>query len=237
MAALISVLFYVRLQGKPSCCDAEAYLISARAIRADGLFEAWIYSDLRTYFYPWFLSTVDQVSGRLSGGNTAAAVQFAADWRSKHKTDSQFINHLGESALVAGDLPAAEALFNQVVEIDSKKRQRTEQSGLPRPQASELEGLGTGRACVAAALNDPLVLDTLMRAYADKGQVDRAVEVQRRAVELAPRNGGLRLYWARLHLRNNSKERARQELQALAQLGPAFTAQDEVAALMREATR
>ena len=173
----------------------------------------------------------------LSGGNTAAAVQFAADWRSKHKTDSQFINHLGESALVAGDLPAAEALFNQVVEIDSKKRQRTEQSGLPRPQASELEGLGTGRACVAAALNDPLVLDTLMRAYADKGQVDRAVEVQRRAVELAPRNGGLRLYLARLHLRNNSKERARQELQALAQLGPAFTAQDEVAALMREATR
>lgn len=172
-----------------------------------------------------------------ASGDAAAAAQFAAEWRARNKTDARFVNHLAETALLAGDLPGAEALFTQVLLIEPENASALNNLAnlsLGRPGG---KALALAERAAAAAPNSPLILDTLATAYADAGQLDRAIETQRRALDMSPGNGGLRLAMAKLYLRADSKERARQELSVLAQLGKQFSAHDEVAALMREATR
>ncbi len=172
-----------------------------------------------------------------ASGNMAAAAQFAQEWRSRNKSDTRFVNHLAETALVARDLAGAEALFAQVVGIDPKNPSALNNLAYLALGRENSKALSLAERAVAAAPNNPLILDTLARAYAETGQLDRAIETQKRALDLTPGNGGLRLGLAKLYLRANRKERARHELIALAQLGNKFSAQEEVTALTREAMR
>ena len=89
---------------------------------------------------------------------------------------------------------------------------------------------------VALAPDQPALLDTLALAYADAQQMNKAIEWQVKAVALAPQTGGLRLNLAKLYLQADDKPRARTELDKLATLGPTFSAQDEVAQLLRKTT-
>jgi predicted Zn-dependent protease len=81
------------------------------------------------------------------------------------------------------------------------------------------------------APNQPPFLDTLAFALAAEGNVARALEVQRKALELSPAAHGLRLTLARLYLDAGDKTAARRELDALSALGAAFGQQTEVEAL------
>lgn len=173
----------------------------------------------------------------LASGDVDAAAKFAASWRAQNKTDARFVNHLAETALLARDLPSAEQLFAQVLAIDPKNASALNNLAYLSLGRQDGKALAFAERAVAAQPNNPLILDTLASAFADVGQMDRAIETQRRALDLAPGNGGLRMAMAKLYLRVNSKERARQELNVLAQLGPRFSAQNEVSALMREANR
>lgn len=170
-------------------------------------------------------------------GDLAAAAQFATAWRAEHKSDARFVNHLAETALLSRDLPGAEELFAQVLQIEPGNASALNNLAYLALGRQDGKALAFAERAVAAEPNNPLILDTLATAYADAGQMQRAIETQRRALELAPGNGGLRLAMAKLYLRADSKERARQELNVLAQLGTKFSAQNEVAALLREANR
>ena len=89
---------------------------------------------------------------------------------------------------------------------------------------------------MALAPDQPALLDTLTLAYADAKQMNKAIEWQVKAVALAPQTGGLRLNLAKLFLQADDKPTARTEIDKLATLGPAFSAQDEVAHLLRQTT-
>ena len=78
------------------------------------------------------------------------------------------------------------------------------------------------------------MLDTLALAYAEANELDKAVESQVKAVELAPKLAGLRLNLAKLYLRSNDKVNARAELDRLAVLGNAFVAHAEVTQLLKQ---
>ena len=58
ISILVAQAFFIRLLHYPSCCDAGAYVQAARDIEANGLFSKYVFSDLRTYAYPLFLSGV-----------------------------------------------------------------------------------------------------------------------------------------------------------------------------------
>ena len=78
------------------------------------------------------------------------------------------------------------------------------------------------------------LLDTLSMAQEAEDQLGKALETQKRAAELDPRNPMLRLRLAQLHLKKGNKGEARDLLEPLARLGPSFSAQDEVGSLLKK---
>ena len=76
-------------------------------------------------------------------------------------------------------------------------------------------------------------MDTLAAALAAENQLAKALEVQRKVVELAPDTPEFRLRLARLYVQSGQGDKARPELDRLADLGEKFKGQAEVAQLMK----
>jgi Flp pilus assembly protein TadD len=75
-------------------------------------------------------------------------------------------------------------------------------------------------------------MDTLAYVLALDRHPQRAVELQKKAMALAPQNNGLRLTLAKIYLESGDKVNARAELDTLAKLGDKFGAQAEVTRLL-----
>jgi cellulose synthase operon protein C len=84
-----------------------------------------------------------------------------------------------------------------------------------------------------ASPNAAPVLDTLAKALASEGQVQRAIEVQLRTIQAMPERSEYRLNLAKLYMRAGDKEKASIELALLRKLGDKFGFQSEVGTLSR----
>ena len=78
----------------------------------------------------------------------------------------------------------------------------------------------------------PALMDTLAAALAADRQLDKAVAVQKQAVERAPEDGQLRLNLAKLYIKADQKGMARGELERIGKLGRNFPQQEEVSKLL-----
>jgi predicted Zn-dependent protease len=77
-------------------------------------------------------------------------------------------------------------------------------------------------------------MDTLAGILGTAGQVDKAVELQRKVVALMPANDDFKLDLAKLYLKAGNKTDARTELDRLAALGKKFAGHAEVVNLQKE---
>ena len=77
------------------------------------------------------------------------------------------------------------------------------------------------------------MLDTFAVALSVEGQHGRAVDVQRRAVNLTPDDPAMRLNLAKLAIQAGNKALAREELDALAARGKDFPLRAEVEKLQK----
>ena len=84
---------------------------------------------------------------------------------------------------------------------------------------------------VAGAPDEPAMLDTLAQALAADNNFSRAIEIQKRAVAIAPDVADLRLNLARWQIQAGDKVQAKAELDRLAKLGIQFKQHEEVARL------
>jgi cellulose synthase operon protein C len=66
-----------------------------------------------------------------------------------------------------------------------------------------------------------------------ENQLPKAIETQKRAISLAPKDPALNLRLAKLYIKSGDKAGARTELDALAKLGERFAGQAEVATLLK----
>jgi len=80
--------------------------------------------------------------------------------------------------------------------------------------------------------NQPVFMDTLAEIYASEGKVDKALELQKRAVSLKSTGPEQRLNLAKLYISAGNKAAAREELMKLSDLGYQFDQQAEVARLL-----
>lgn len=68
---------------------------------------------------------------------------------------------------------------------------------------------------------------------ADKGQTDKALDLLRAALKLAPQASSIQLNLAKVLVAAGRKDEARRELEALSQLGDKFNRQAEVSQLLK----
>lgn len=169
----------------------------------------------------------------VAGGKAPDAERLAATWRRDQPRDAAFSYHLGTMASAAKDWPRAEALYREVIALQPRHAQAM--NNVAWLMATQRKAGATAMAEQALALqpDSAPMLDTLAWAQAAENQLSQAVRTQKRATKLDAQNPQFRLRLAQLLVQQGDRAAARNELEALAKLGPAYPGQAEVAALLK----
>ncbi len=166
-------------------------------------------------------------------GRTAEADQFAGRWQADHPRDALFLFYLGDLALAQKDHGQAEARYQAVLQLKPAHPLALNNIAWLRLQQGQPGALGFAERAVAAAPNNPALMDTLALALAADKQWPRAIALQLRALTLRPTDAFMRLNLARFYAQSGDKRQAKAELDRLEALGERFSRQAEVAALSK----
>lgn len=167
-------------------------------------------------------------------GDSSGAERMAADWKKAHPDDLAFLIHVGDDAAVRGDFRVAESVYLQVINKRPQDAQVMNNLAWVTHKQSRPEALGFAEKAVSIDPNNPGYLDTLAAILEGDSQLKRAIEVQRKAVELLPSNPVLRLRLAKLFAKAGDKQSARVNLEELLQFKDPFPGDSEIQPLMRQ---
>jgi putative PEP-CTERM system TPR-repeat lipoprotein len=169
----------------------------------------------------------------LSARQIAEADQMAAAWLSDYPKDIGFLAYVGNLAMVRGNYEKAEQYFRSVLKLQPDNAAALNNiawvmSRLKKPGAVEY-----AERALKLEPDTPGLMDTLALALAAEGQPDKALEIQKKAIALAPQDQMLHLNLAKILLQTGDKQNAAAELKALEKLGDKFAAQPEVARMLK----
>lgn len=169
----------------------------------------------------------------LAGGNGAEAGKFEGTWLKDHPKDIVFRIYLGDSASKRKDYDKAASYYQAALDIQPN-------NAVALNNLAWVTGLQKGAKAIEyaerankLAPNQPPFMDTLAMLLAEKGDTGRALELLKKAVELAPQAAVIRLNYARVLIKSGNKADGRKELEELAKLGDKFPAQGEVTQLLK----
>lgn len=156
------------------------------------------------------------------------AERFGASWMRDHPKDAAFEYLISVADIARGDLKSAEARLRRVVAVYRDNVIALNNLAWVLVQTGQTGALEYAQRAVNLSPDRPELMDTLAMALAADKQLPAALQLQRRAIELAPEDPGLRLGLARLALQAGDKSLAREELDRLEKLGDAFPGQGTV---------
>ena len=168
-----------------------------------------------------------------AGGKRGEAEAFVASWLKSQPKDTVLLLFLGEDALAKKDLVAAESHYLMVLQRNADEVVALNNLAWITGQLRKPGALQYAERAYRNAPNEPQLLDTLSTLLADEKSFARAIELQSRAIALQPSNSLLRLGLAKILIKAGDKSKAKAELEALSVLGTKFSAQREVAELLR----
>ncbi len=151
----------------------------------------------------------------VAGSSQAAADQFAIEWRQRHPKDAEFLAHLGSAALARKDMATAEQRFREVLSIYPDSVVALNNLAWLVTDRSPREAVGFAERALALSPQAAPVLDTLAKALAADGQLQRAISVQGKAIAASPGRQSYQLQLARLHLQAGNKTQARSTLDGI----------------------
>ncbi|MCC6246864.1 MAG: tetratricopeptide repeat protein, partial [Rubrivivax sp.] len=168
-----------------------------------------------------------------AGGQRAEAEKLVADWQREHPRDFGFSYYLGDMAMSRSDYAAGEKHYRAVLEVQPRNALALNNVAWLMAKQGKTGAVPLAEQANQILPNRPQLMDTLATALAAEGEIKRAVDVQKRAVQIERNDPNLRLNLARLHLKAGEKPQARAELEDLSRLGDKFAAQAEVAELLK----
>ncbi len=173
----------------------------------------------------------------LASGKAADADAFARSWTAAHADDTVFIFYLGDNALRRKDLAAAQQQYEAVLKVQPEQALALNNIAWLLLEQKKPGALAYAERAVKAAPDRPALLDTLAMVHAAEGRGDKAVALQKRALQLLPDDPMLRLNLARFLLQTGEKREAKAELDRLDLLGERFARQEEVQTMLNAMTR
>lgn len=169
----------------------------------------------------------------LAGGKAAEAERLSTDWLKANPKDPAFHYYLGDLALAQDKLDVAEARYRAVLEAQPDNALAMNNVAWLLARQGKPGAVAMAEKANSLLPNRAPLIDTLASALAADKQLPKAIEAQKRAVALEPKDPGMSLRLAKLYIQAGDKALARNELDALARLGDKFTGQAEVAALLK----
>jgi cellulose synthase operon protein C len=168
-----------------------------------------------------------------AAGRKADADRFATDWMARNPQDATFAFYLGDRAMAAGDMVAAEKHLRVVLGAKPDNAAALNNMGWVAGKLGRKDALSYVEKANALAPENPDILDTLAGLLAANQQGARALEIQRKAVQLKPDAPTLKMNLAKLQLQQGQKAAAKETLTGLKQLGGRFDGQQEVDTLLK----
>lgn len=167
-------------------------------------------------------------------GQGPEAAQWAEQWLAQHPRHTEMRVALGIAALEAKDYASAEARFRSV--LKDHPNQVSALNNLAYTLAIQGRAGGAELAERVNSLEPERadLMDTWALALAAEGNTERALETQKKAVELNPRDTKLRLTLVKLALKQGDKSLARDQIGRLRKQTLDTAAADDLAGLARQ---
>lgn len=170
----------------------------------------------------------------LAAERKADARSFVSEWEKSNPKDVGFQMHLGDQAAAQRQWETAEKHFARAARIDPRNGLALNNLAYAMAMQSKREAIEPAHRALELMPGQAAVMDTMALALAADRQLDKALALQKKAVDREGASApALRLTLARLYLQAGDKSAARQELQSLAGLGSKFPEQREVSELLK----
>ena len=154
-----------------------------------------------------------------AAGKTAAADAAADRWLREHPKDVVVRTYLGERAVRDRDYKTAAKHYQAMVNLQPENALYLNNLAWVAGELGDPKALSYAEKAAGLAPDNAAVLDTLGTLLIKKGDLAQGVERIRRAAQLAPAKGDIRMHLAKALIQAGDKESARKELSALVQAG------------------
>jgi len=169
----------------------------------------------------------------LAHGRVPDAERFGLTWVKEHPSDVLFEYHLATVSIQRNDLDRAETLLTHVLTQLPNHPMAMNNLAWVMATRGKPGAVAYAQKAVDLLPNRPELLDTLALALAAEKQWPRALEMQRKAIDIAPGEMGLRLNLAKIAIQAGDKTLARTELERLATQGSKLPYHAEVSRLLK----
>lgn len=171
----------------------------------------------------------------IKAGRTEEAARFKTERLSLSPPDVAFLYYVAQNELLQRRFAEAEPLFEQVVKLDPSRVMAMNNLAWLKIQLKKPGAVELAEKANAMRPDSPALMDTLALALAADGKLDRAITLEKQAVDLAPEGHQYRLNLARFMVQAGDKAGAREHLEQLSRHGDKFARQDEVRSLLSQA--
>ncbi len=168
-----------------------------------------------------------------ASGNAAEAERLASEWQKKSPDDPVFSFYLGDVAMRKNDFVVAEAQYTKVTRLQPDNAAAFNNLAWTATQLKRDSAVSLAEKAQRLAPGQPTFMDTLAGALAARGEYARAIDVQRKAIDLDASDSSLKLHLAKLYLSAGDRPSAQAQLRQLQQLGTAYASQGEVSQLLK----
>ncbi len=228
--------------GRPDQALAAARVVQSE--RPDQSFGYLLAGDVESSRKNWEPAATAYRAGLKRGASTELAMKlhsvlaasqkrpdaetFATRWIKEHPQDAAFRTYLGDTALAQLDFAGAEGQYLAVVKLQPENAIALNNLAWVTNRLKKPGAAAYAEQANALRPEQPAFMDTLAVILGDAGQAAKAIELEKKAVALAPANHSMRLNLAKLYLKSGDKALAKTELDQLAKLGDKFPGQSEV---------
>ncbi|NMM86739.1 exosortase [Rhodococcus sp. SRB_17] len=170
----------------------------------------------------------------VSGGKKPEADRWAAEWLRTQPKDAAFPFYLGSRALNDNELPESLRQFERVLALEPGNAVALNNMAWIKGQLGRDGALADAERANSLAPNQPALMDTWAMLLSAANQHDRALELQKKVVQLQPQTLTFKLNLAKIEIKAGKKDAARALLDELGAAGAQFPEQAEVERLKKE---
>lgn len=168
----------------------------------------------------------------LASGDWKQAETLAKQHLSAHSSDSAMHYTLGEAYMARSENANAERHFQEATRLRSDQPNAWNNLAWVLLQQRKPGAVEAARRAVELAPDHAAMVDTLAAALAASGQVAEALAEQKKAVQLAPTDAGVRLRLAEIAIGAGDRTLAKSELQRLVDANQKGSIRDRAASLL-----
>lgn len=168
-----------------------------------------------------------------ASGKGGEADKFAAGWQKDHPQDAAFILYLADGAIARKEYAVAERNYQAVLKLQPNSAVAYNNLAWVTAKLNKDGAIAYAEKALAIAPNQPAFIDTLAVLLSDKNQHPKALELQKKAVNLQPEAHLFKLNLAKIQIKAGDKAAAKATLEDLVKVGDKFGPQAEVTALLK----